>query len=66
MLGSLIFFNEESLRRTLRHISPITIAPGFIFRLDKDSPESRSIQSVGRIIVSPEVSGRHHRYDRAA
>jgi hypothetical protein len=34
--------------------------------LDKDSPDSRSVQSVGRVIAFPEVGGLHHRYERVA
>ena len=32
--------------------------------LDKDSPDSRPVHSVGRIIGLPEVGGLHHRYER--
>jgi len=32
--------------------------------LDKDSPDSRSVQSVGRVMAFPEVGGLHHRYER--
>jgi hypothetical protein len=31
---------------------------------DKDSPDSRSLQSVGRVIAFPEVVGLHHQYER--
>jgi hypothetical protein len=34
--------------------------------LDKDSPDSRSVQSVGRVIAFAEVGGLHHRYERVA
>jgi putative transposase len=34
--------------------------------LAKDSPDSRSVQSVGRVIAFPEVGGLHHRYERVA
>jgi hypothetical protein len=34
--------------------------------LDKDSPDSRLVQSVGRVIAFPEVGGLHHRYERVA
>jgi hypothetical protein len=34
--------------------------------LNKDSPDSRSVLSMGRIVRSSEVGGLHHRYDRVA
>jgi hypothetical protein len=34
--------------------------------LDKDSPDSRPIQSVGKIVAHREVGGLHHRYARHA
>jgi hypothetical protein len=34
--------------------------------LDRDSPDSRSVQSVGRVIAFAEVGGLHHRYERVA
>jgi len=63
-LDHVIIFDEDSLRRTLRsyfshyHRSRLHLA------LDKDSPDSRSVQSVGEIIAIPEVGGLHHRYER--
>jgi putative transposase len=32
--------------------------------LDKDSPDSRPVHSLGEIIGLPEVGGLHHRYER--
>ena len=34
--------------------------------MDRDSPDSRSVESVGRITALPEVGGLHHRYRRVA
>jgi len=34
--------------------------------LERDSPESRPLQSIGRIVAFPEVGGLHHRYERVA
>ena len=34
--------------------------------LEKDSPDPRSVQSVGKIVAIPEVGGLHHRYERRA
>jgi transposase InsO family protein len=65
-LDHVIVFNEESLRRKLNSYFSYYHRSRLHLALDKDSPESRSIQSVGRIIVSPEVGGLHHRYDRVA
>jgi hypothetical protein len=40
--------------------SLITTDYAFIFRWIKDSPDSRSVQSVGRVVAFPEVGGLHH------
>jgi putative transposase len=34
--------------------------------LEKDSPDPRSVQPVGEIIVIPQVGGLHHLYERHA
>jgi putative transposase len=34
--------------------------------LDKDSPDPRPVQSVGKIVAISEVGGLHHRYERRA
>ena len=34
--------------------------------LDKDSPEHRQIQKVGKIVSKPILGGLHHVYSRAA
>src|SRR5881396_3134028 len=34
--------------------------------LDRDSPNPRPVQSLGKVIAIPEVGGLHHRYERRA
>jgi putative transposase len=63
-LDHVIVFDEDSLRRTLRSYFSYYHRSRLHFSLDKDSPDSRSIQSVGRVIALPEVGGLHHRYER--
>jgi len=65
-LDHVIVFNEESLRRTLRSYLSYYHRSRLHLSLDKDSPDSRSVQSVGRVIAFPEVGGLHHRYERVA
>jgi putative transposase len=65
-LDHVVVFNEESLRRTLRSYFSYYHRSRLHLSLDKDSPDSRSVQSVGRVIGFPEVGGLHHRYERTA
>jgi transposase InsO family protein len=65
-LDHVIVFDEESLRRTLRSYFSYYHRCRLHLSLDKDSPDSRSVQSVGRVIAFPEVGGLHHRYERVA
>src|SRR5215813_3807666 len=65
-LDHVIVLNEESLRRTLRSYFSYYHRSRLHMSLDKDSPDSRSVQSVGEIIAIPEVGGLHHRYERCA
>ena len=44
--------------------SYISLNRGYFLSLDKDSPDSRQIQSLGSVIALPEVGGLHHRYER--
>ena len=50
VIGSI---RRECLDRSRLHLS-----------LDKDSPDSRTVQSVGEVIALPEIGGLHHRYER--
>jgi transposase InsO family protein len=64
-LDHVIILDEEGLRvlssyvryyhRSRLHLS-----------LDKDSPDPRSVQTIGEIVAIPEVGGLHHRYERRA
>jgi putative transposase len=65
-LDHVIIFNEESLRRTLRLYFRYYHGSRLHLSLEKDSPDPRSIQSVGKVIAIPEVGGLHHRYERRA
>ena len=66
-LDHIIILNERHLRRVLRaylayyHRSRTHVALG------KDAPDRRRASSdAGMIMVTPEVGGLHHRYDRRA
>jgi len=65
-LDHMIVFNESSLRRTIRSYLDYYHASRLHLSLDKDSPDSRAIQSVGDIVANPLVGGLHHRYERRA
>jgi len=61
-----IVFDENSLRRALRVYIGYYHRSRLHLSLDKDSPDSRPVQSVGAVIGVPEVGGLHHRYERRA
>jgi putative transposase len=65
-LDHVIILNEEALRRTLRSYFAYYHRSRLHLSLGKDSPDSRPVQSVGRVIAFPEVGGLHHRYERIA
>src|SRR5262245_35924278 len=65
-LDHVIVFNEESLRHTLHSYFSYYHRSRLHLSLDKDSPDSRPVQSVGGVIAFPEVGGLHHRYERVA
>jgi putative transposase len=65
-LDHVIVFDEDSLRRTLRSYFSYYHRSRLHLSLDKDSPDPRPVQSVGRIIACREVGGLHHRYERVA
>jgi transposase InsO family protein len=65
-LDHVIIINEESLRRKLRSYFSYYHRSRLHLSLERDSPESRPVQSVGRVVAFPEVGGLHHRYERVA
>jgi transposase InsO family protein len=65
-LDHVIVFDEESLRRTLRLYFSYYHGSRLHLSLNRDSPDSRSVESVGRVIAFPEVGGLHHHYGRVA
>ena len=65
-LDHLIVLNQESLRRTLRSYLSYYHRSRLHLSLERDSPESRAVQSIGRVVAFPEVGGLHHRYERVA
>ena len=67
-LDHVIVFGELSLYRHLQSFVDYYHRSRTHLGLEKDSPESRPIQSadIGRVIAMPEVGGLHHRYERRA
>jgi len=65
-LDHVIVLNEESLRRVLRSYIDYHHASRLHLSLEKDSPTTRPVQSVGNIVAIPQVGGVHHRYERRA
>src|SRR6266704_4694764 len=63
-LDHVIIFDEASLRRTLRLYFRYYHESRLHLSLDRDSPNSRPVQSLGKVIAIPEVGGLHHRYER--
>jgi putative transposase len=65
-LDHVIIFDEDSLRWTLCSYFSYYHRWRIHLSLAKDSPDSRPVQSIGRIAAFPEVGGLHHRYERVA
>jgi putative transposase len=63
-LDHVIVFDEDSLRRTLRSYFRYYHGVRLHLSLDKDSPDPRSVQTVGEIVAIPQVGGLHHLYER--
>jgi transposase InsO family protein len=66
-LDHVIILNERHLRRLLRAYLSYYHRSRTHLALGKDAPESRPASAgAGTIVVTPEVGGLHHRYDRQA
>jgi putative transposase len=62
-LNHVIVLGERHLRWTLKRYIRYYHDSRTHLSLEKDSPDSRSVQSVGEIAI-PHVGGLHHRYER--
>jgi putative transposase len=67
-LDHVIAINETGLRRVLTRYIAYYMESRTHLALEKDAPVTRPVApvSAGRIIVTPQVGGLHHRYDRVA
>src|SRR5215471_13474074 len=65
-LDHVIVLDEEGLRRVLSSYFRYYQRSRLHLSLDRDSPDSRPVQSAGKIVAIPEVGGLHHRYERRA
>jgi transposase InsO family protein len=65
-LNHIIVLGERHLRWTLKRYVRYYVDSRSHLSLEKDSPNSRPVQSVGQIIAIPQVGGLHHRYERRA
>ena len=66
-LDHVIILNQRHLRRMLRAYLAYYHRSRAHLGLDKDAPNRRPASSgAGSIMVTPEVGGLHHRYDRQA
>ena len=65
-LDHVIVFDEESLRRTLRAYIRYYHSSRLHLSLEKDAPDSRAIQPLGKVVATSQVGGLHHRYERRA
>jgi len=65
-LDHIIVLGERHLRWTLRRYVRYYLTSRSHLSLEKDSPNSRPVQSDGEIVAIPQVGGLHHRYERRA
>jgi hypothetical protein len=67
-LDHVIVFNEASLCRHLKMFLEYYHQSRTHLSLEKDTPESRSVQppETGRVVAVPQIGGLHHRYERRA
>ena len=67
-LDHIIAINETGLRRVVTRYIAYYMESRTHLALEKDAPVTRPLApaSAGRLVVIPQVSGLHHRYDRVA
>jgi transposase InsO family protein len=65
-LDHMIVLNERHLRRILHAYVAYYHRTRTHLGLSKDAPDGRASSCAGHIVVTPEVGGLHHRYDRQA
>jgi transposase InsO family protein len=65
-LNHVIVLNETHLRRIVRAYLAYYHRSRTHLALAKNAPDGRACSADGRIVVTPEVGGLHHRYDRQA
>jgi putative transposase len=65
-LNHIIVLGERHLRWTLKKYVRYYLDSRSHLSLEKDSPNSRPVQSAGQIVAIPQVGGLHHRYERRA
>jgi transposase InsO family protein len=67
-LNRVIVFNEASLGRHLKLFLEYYHGTRTHLSLEKDTPESRSVQppELGHVVAVPQVGGLHYRYERRA
>src|SRR5207244_5109051 len=65
-LNHVIVLGERQLRWTLKRYVRYYLDSRSHLSLEKDSPNSRPVQSVGQIMAIPLVGGLQHRYQRRA
>src|SRR5262249_48636471 len=63
-LDHVIILDEDRLRRVLSSYIRYYHRSRLHLSLDKDSPDPRPAQSVGKVVAITEVGGLHHRYER--
>jgi transposase InsO family protein len=63
-LDRVIILDEDGLRLVLSSYVRYYHRSRLHLSLDKDSPDPRPVQSVGKIAAITEVGGLHHRYER--
>lgn len=64
-LDHVVVFGERHLRSILQAYMNYDNKVRPHLSLEKDAPERRAIQAVGRIVAEPILGGLHHRYARS-